>query len=377
MPKAASPVGKTKSAPMRGVFERPPGSDIWWINYHDASGHRHRERIGRYSVAVEAYLQRRQEVREGRFTPPRSTAGINFRELAKLGLAYKKMRLTPRSYVQDVSYSRVLNGVIGDVAINTITPRLIEETLQAFREKGLSGSTANRYRSFLSTVFAFGVHTGRMGSNPCAKVAQYRENPPRVRFLLPEEETRLRKVIQEQCPERMEELDLALNTGIRRGEQFSLLRENVNLEQGVLTVQGKTGRRHVPINSAARKALEVLLSRAAGPNLIPEYTEAGRLDWRRWLEDCIVWAKIQNFTWHDLRHTFASRLVMAGVDIRTVQELMGHKSILMTMRYAHLAPSHTKAAVEKIVPGAPETARTGNLRVVAGTQMAPKKAKGG
>ena len=52
---------------MRGVFERPPGSDIWWINYHDAAGYRHRERIGRYSIAVEAYLQRRQEIREGRF----------------------------------------------------------------------------------------------------------------------------------------------------------------------------------------------------------------------------------------------------------------------------------------------------------------------
>lgn len=361
---------------MRGVFERPAGSGIWWINYHDASGRRHRERVGRYNVAVEAYLQRRQEIREGKFTPPRASGGMTFRELAQLALAHKKMRLAPRSYIQDVSLSRVLCRAIGDVAINKITPRLIEETIQVFREKGISGSTANRYRSFLSSVFSFAVHTGRMGANPCAKVAQYRENPPRVRFLLPEEETSLRKVIREQCPDREAELDLALNTGIRRGEQFSILREYVNLEQGVLTVHGKGGRRHVPINSAARRALETLLQRATGPNLIPEYTETGRQDWRRWLEDCISWAKIQNFTWHDLRHTFASRLVMAGVDIRTVQELMGHKSILMTMRYAHLAPSHTQAAVEKIVPDAPEGARKGNLQVVAGTHMAPRKAKG-
>src|SRR5271169_4548635 len=59
-------------------------------------------------------------------------------------------------------------------------------------------------------------------------------------------------------------------------------------------------------------------------------------------------AKIAGFSWHCLRHTFASRLVMAGVDIRTVQELLGHKTIAMTVRYSHLAPKHTLAAVERL-----------------------------
>ena len=69
---------------------------------------------------------------------------------------------------------------------------------------------------------------------------------------------------------------------------------------------------------------------------------------RHWFEDAVCEAKIKNFTWHDIRHTFASRLVMAGVDLRTVAELMGHKKIQMTMRYAHLAPAHTREAVEKL-----------------------------
>ena len=60
-------------------------------------------------------------------------------------------------------------------------------------------------------------------------------------------------------------------------------------------------------------------------------------------------AGLKDFTWYCLRHTFASRLVMAGVDLRTVAELMGHRTIQMTMRYAHLAPAHTLAAVEKLV----------------------------
>ena len=84
-----------------------------------------------------------------------------------------------------------------------------------------------------------------------------------------------------------------------------------------------------------------------------------RRDTRRWFEKCIHQAGIQNFRWHDLRHTFASRLVMAGVDLRSVQELLGHKSILMTMRYAHLSPSHQQASVERLVKSANPEAISG------------------
>lgn len=69
---------------------------------------------------------------------------------------------------------------------------------------------------------------------------------------------------------------------------------------------------------------------------------------RYWFEDAIAESKIQDFHWHDLRHTFASRLIMGGMDLRTVQELMGHKTIAMTCRYAHLAPTYQLAAVERL-----------------------------
>jgi len=69
---------------------------------------------------------------------------------------------------------------------------------------------------------------------------------------------------------------------------------------------------------------------------------------RKWFEKALSEAGIVNFHWHDLRHTFASRLVMAGVDIRTVQELMGHKTIQVTLRYSHLAPKHQLEAVQRL-----------------------------
>ena len=69
---------------------------------------------------------------------------------------------------------------------------------------------------------------------------------------------------------------------------------------------------------------------------------------RHWFDDAVKKAGLRNFTWHDLRHTFASRLAMQEVDIRTIAELMGHKKIQMTMRYAHLAPEHKLVAVERL-----------------------------
>jgi site-specific recombinase XerD len=108
-------------------------------------------------------------------------------------------------------------------------------------------------------------------------------------------------------------------------------------------------KRHVPINSAARNALETLWQRRTAPGYVCRGTEGLRgRDWRRWFEEALEVAELENFRWHDLRHTFAGRLVMAGLDLRTVQELMGHKTISMTVRYSHPAPTHLQKAVERL-----------------------------
>jgi site-specific recombinase XerD len=77
--------------------------------------------------------------------------------------------------------------------------------------------------------------------------------------------------------------------------------------------------------------------------------EEGLRSARGWFVSALRDAKVDDYTWHCNRHTFASRLVMAGVDIRTVGELLGHRSLQMTMRYAHLAPAHNAAAVDRLV----------------------------
>ena len=172
------------------------------------------------------------------------------------------------------------------------------------------------------------------------------EDNTRIRFLLPDEETALRTAIEAKCPEHLPEFVLALNTGLRLSEQYGLTWADVSIARRILTVQrSKNGStRHVPLNRAALCALDDLRKQTGGTGFVC----GGAPEPRRWFGAALADAKIAGFSWHCLRHTFASRLVMAGVDIRTVQELLGHKTIAMTVRYSHLAPKHTLAAVERL-----------------------------
>ena len=336
----------------KGIFERPPRSGVFWISYFDGAGKRHREKIGRRDEALATYLERRRQVIEGRYLPPRSRRrAMTFRELANAAMEHRKLRLRPRSYGTDVSRLKVLSAVIGAVPAAAVTADTIDNVLDSMRREGRSGSTANRYRALLSSIFRYGVRTGRIGANPLASVKRFREGEVRVRYLRDDEEKKLREVIRATCPEREAELDVALYTGMRRGEFFTLRWRDVDLARNTLSVRGKTGLRHIVLNSSARAALELLGARrrAGAVFVCPETQSENQRDWRRWFERAVKAAGLDDFHFHDLRHSFCSRLAMASVDLQTIRELAGHRSVVMTTRYAHLTPNHRQAAAEKIV----------------------------
>jgi integrase len=205
----------------------------------------------------------------------------------------------------------------------------------------------------------------KITANPARLLRMKKENNGRVRFLRTDEEKTLRAVIRRDCSERMPDLDIALNTGMRLSEQYGLEWDHVDFENGILTVAtSKTGEgRHIPLNDAALAALRLLEKKRAGSYVFLRASGHGAergervISPREWFPDAVSGAKLENFSWHALRHSFASRLVMQGVDIRTVAELMGHKTIQMTMRYAHLAPEHKLDAVRKLGAFAPRTKR--------------------
>jgi site-specific recombinase XerD len=326
----------------RGVFEKVPGSGVWWIRYTDAQGRYRREKAGTKGMAISLYRVRKTEALRGKKLPEtlrRKT--VTFAEIAKDCLDYSKQH--KRDYRHDAGRMETLLAWFRDYSAEAITAQDVE---RRFAHEEWSPATCNRMRALLSLTYRLAIRAGKVKENPARLVKHRLENNARVRFLSADEETALRKAIEAASPERLTEFELALHTGMRVSEQYGLAWADVSLARRVLTIRrSKHGSaRHVPLNRAAIRALETLSERTGGTGFVC----GGAPGPRQWFEPVVRKAKIADFHWHDLRHTFASRLTMTGVDLRTVQELMGHKTIAMTVRYSHLAPKHTLAAVERL-----------------------------
>ena len=231
----------------------------------------------------------------------------------------------------------------GDKRADSITTAEIESRL---REESWAPATWNRHRALLSLIFRQAIRNGKLTDNPARRVPHKIEHNERIRFLSPAEEKKLSATILKRHPERLAEFELALHTGLRLSEQYGARWESVNWEQRVLTIpQDKSGRTsHVPLNDAAFEALRQLRRRTAATGFVC----GGVTRPRGWFDGCVEAAGIEAFTWHCLRHTFASRLVMSGTDLRTVAELLRHRTLAMVMRYAHLAPDFRMDAVQRM-----------------------------
>ena len=377
----------------RGIFERPKDSGIWWVVYFDENGRKHREKVGPKSLALKVYRKRKNEIAERRFFPE----SIRRREVLLSAMIddYLEQVKGKRLYREAERYGRFWSRALKGKTLRQITPgdieryrnkRLVGEALLPVKKQGskettlekakpASIATVNRELAFLKHLFNVAITDGKAEANPVRSVKLLEENNTRVRFLDDSEEGRLRQAIGE---DEWPKVAVAINTGLRQAEQFRLRWENVDFANGVLTVpRSKHGRkRHVPMNDTVREILRNLPSRLKSEWVFPSVTDESPLDARNYVNrvflPALKSAKIYGLRWHDLRHTFASRLVMAGVDLRTVQELMGHETLEMTMRYAHLSPGHRLEAVQRLNPKPTDTTTdTGKseVTVTAGTAV--------
>lgn len=282
-----------------------------------------------------------------------------------------------------------LNACFSDfnpLPLASITPLLVERWKSERRRKGLAAATLNRDIAAIKAVLSKAVEWGFLSAHPLTLVKPLKiDNNQKVRYLHPHEEQRLRlalderenKIRQERASANQWRISrglplfpdlanspfvdhlkpmvlLSLNTGMRRGEVFHLHWKNVHFDMAFLTVAGENAKsgstRHIPLNSEALSALRSWREVSDSGDLVFPGKEGEPLDniktsWQNLLQA----ASITNFRWHDMRHHFASKLVMAGVDLNTVRELLGHADLKMTLRYAHLAPHIKAQAVEKLL----------------------------
>lgn len=355
-------MAKKEVKAVRGVFENPVGSGVWWINFY-AQGKRHREKVGRRSDAIALYQKRKTEIRAGVKMPEtmRAKRAILCEEIAKDALKYSETH--KRTYRQDKSYWASLEKAFGKMKVEDITPGVINDWSAS--RKDLAPATINRFRSFLSMMFQDAIRNGKAEKNPARLVRLRKENNARIRFLTFEEEDQLRGLILARTPTHEPAFTFAIETGMRLSEQHSMTWDQVNFSRRqVVLDQTKNGTSRVVVLSD--KAIDAL--RAADARRIEIIREGKKAVTNRvWLsrfgeslDSPVAWFKLvvddarksnpafNDVTWHVFRHTFISRLVMAGVDLRTVQELAGHKDISMTIRYSHLSPDHKLNAVEML-----------------------------
>ena len=333
----------------RGVYERPRGSDVYWVVYFDESGRRHREKVGPKSLALKVYQKRKNEIQERRFFPER----IRRRDWPLAGVIddyLKRNEDRLRWFDHYKRYGVAWKAAFKGRLLAQILPGDVDRYVAA-RRREVQPATVNRELAFLRRVFNVAIEDGKAEMNPVRPKMFFRENNQRVRFLTEVEEKDLREVVGEDS---WPLVAVALHTGLRRSEQFNLQWEHVDFTTGILTVpRSKHGHaRRVPMNDTVRALLRGRPNRLKGSYVFPSATGETALDAnnfvRRVFVPALTKAKVEGFRWHDLRHTFASRLVMAGVDMRTVQELLGHKTLTMTLRYSHLSPAHQLDAVQRL-----------------------------
>lgn len=274
-------------------------------------------------------------------------------------MAYSKRN--KRSSRTDVPRFASLKSWFGSYPAEELTPQEIEKTLARVAEKEKwAPSTFNHYRSLTSLSCRFGIQNRKVSSNPARSVTHRREDNNRVRFLTPHEEKKLRKVIEAKWRSHLPELDLAINTGIRKGSQYGLTWDMVDWKGRMLNIPRTKNEEpiHVPLNDDAIAALKVVHGRGRkrGRVFRSAKTREPLENGRHWFDDAVAEAGLKNFRWHDLRHTFASRLRMKGAPLEDIADLLGHKSLAMTRRYAHLGPNKLHAVVSLLGASATTTA---------------------
>ena len=338
----------------KGIFERPKASAIWWIRYTDADGRERREKAGTKSTAKLLYQKRKQQALEGKKLPEKLRARtIRFGELLDDAVEHCKRDQVAGPNKRYTCRVELIRVALGSISVEVLTPQHVARWMtKAQRENGWKPATVNRYKAYISLSFRLGVENGKCLTNPARLVRRLREDNERVRFLSDGEEVRLRKAIGENFASRIVDLEIALNTGIRQSEQYRLTWKNVDLVARRITLRktknGST--RHVPLNQTAWTAFQLLWDTSTGDGrvFLNERGNDPLLNPRYWWDAVVAEAKLVDFHWHDLRHTFASRCIMAGVDLRTLQQLLGHKTLQMVVRYTHLFQSHELAAVERL-----------------------------
>lgn len=293
-------------------------------------------------------------IRQGRYF---KAAAANRLTLASLCQRYSAEIMTRYSAKEQADRTHRLQhwlAHLGPLYITDVTPAAISEAKSQLPQT-LAPATVDKYLKTLSHVFSTAQKEWHsVEDNPVSKILPPKLPRGRVRYLSEiEREALLTACRQSSNPTLYLCVSLALATGMRRSELMTLTWADVNLKDGAIILQKtKNGeRRRVPLSSRTLAMLKehAKVRRLDTPLLFPGKADhRSPIDLRAPFEKALCTAGITDFRWHDLRHCTASYLAMNGATLAEIAEVLGHKTLAMVKRYAHLSDSHTSQVVERM-----------------------------
>lgn len=301
------------------------------------------------------------------------SASKNFAEFVN-GTYLPWARANKRSSRDDELHANVFCRYFGKKALNEIDQQMIED-FKVKRMKSITRygrprkpASVNRELAILSGIFTMAVDYEEVAQNPCRKVESLPENNQRTRHLSFDEEGKLFAQLKGDREHLRTLVTLAIYSGPRRGELLKLRWANVDFDLNAINfTETKTNKdRSVPMEPIVHEALLELRDQAGETEFVFTNPDTGTryTDIKKSFSAACREAGITNFTFHDLRHTFGTRLADAGVDVVKIKELMGHASIVTTMRYIHATDQGKRGAITVLSEYRQQRSRTDGHKLV-------------
>ena len=252
------------------------------------------------------------------------------------------------THEQDIAKLKWLHLILGELMLDEITLDVIARIKEArLKEVGKSKSTTNRFLSLVRAILKRAVDEWDW-LEKAPKVKLFKESEGRIRFITPEQ---VQALLRELPAHQQDMVLFALQTGLRQSNVVKLEWLQVNLEQGHMWVNAAQSKNRKPIAVPLNREALAVLHRQLGKHPARVFTFAGQpianANTRAW-RNALKRAGIEDFRWHDLRHTWASWHRMRGTPTHELQQLGGWRTGAMVERYAHLAPDHLANAAARL-----------------------------
>lgn len=327
---------------MPRIFKR---KDKWYLDF-TFRGIRYRKSVGKDKKIAQLILKDTEvKIAKGEFLGIVDDKKILFEDFAKQYLDYAKLNKAPSTYRTD--FYRLNNNLIPYFKgkyLSQIDAALIEQ-FKEMRIVKVKGATVNRDLELLKHFYTKAIDFGCAETNPAKGIKFFKESPGRIRFL---NECEI-KALLNACEGLLKSMVITgIHTGMRRGELVNLKWQDIDPVNRIITVtQTKNNRvKNIPISKTLFDELMKLPKYSDYVFANPDGSRIRNL--RKQFEAACKRANLTGVCWYTLRHTFASHLAMNGVDLRSIAELLGDKTLEMVIRYSHLSRSHLQDAIAKL-----------------------------